>query len=71
MRIGAFAAPEVPVLLLYLLVSILPLLLFWRIFTKAGFPGALSLLLLIPGFGLLVESLVLAVADWPVLKGRS
>lgn len=71
MRIGAFAASELPVLLLVLVISILPMLLFWRIFSKAGFPSALALLLLIPGVGLISACLVLAVADWPALKVRS
>lgn len=68
MRIGAFTAYELPILLLYLLISVLPLLLFWRIFSRAGFPGALSLLVLLPGIGVLAACLVLAVADWPVLR---
>lgn len=71
MRIGAFAAPEVPVLLIYLLISVLPFILFWRIFKKAGFPGALALLLLIPGVGLLAATLVLALAEWPVVRNRA
>lgn len=71
MRIGAFAAPEVPVLLIYLLISVLPFILFWRIFNKAGFPGALALLLLIPGVGLLAATLVLALAEWPVVRNRA
>lgn len=71
MRVGAFNAFELPVLILYLLISVLPLLLFWRIFSRAGLPGALALLLLFPGVGLLAASLVLAVADWPALRGRT
>jgi uncharacterized membrane protein YhaH (DUF805 family) len=41
--------------------------LLWRIFTKAGLSGALSLLVLIPGFGSLVVLCVLAFADWKVI----
>jgi hypothetical protein len=39
----------------------------WRIFDKAGYAGALSLLMLIPG-GALVLVLILAFGDWPALK---
>ena len=42
---------------------------FWRIFSKAGFPGALSLLMLIPLVNL-VMIFVLAFADWPALKEK-
>mgnify|MGYP001081902222 CR=1 FL=1 len=39
----------------------------WRICEKAGYPGALGLLAILPGFniGLL---LFLAFADWPALR---
>jgi hypothetical protein len=39
----------------------------WRIFTKAGLAGALSLLILVPGIGSLIVLLVLAFADWKVV----
>ena len=40
---------------------------FWKIFTKAGFPGWLSLFLLIPIANILVL-FFLAFAEWPALK---
>jgi uncharacterized membrane protein YhaH (DUF805 family) len=40
--------------------------LFWRIFTKAGLSGALSLLVLVPGVGWLIVLCVLAFAEWKV-----
>jgi hypothetical protein len=40
--------------------------LFWRIFTKAGMPGPLSLIVLVPGIGPLVVLCILAFADWKV-----
>ncbi len=40
---------------------------FWRIFSKAGFSGALSLLMLIPLVSLIMI-FVLAFASWPALK---
>ncbi|MDB4895982.1 MAG: hypothetical protein JWN15_2244 [Firmicutes bacterium] len=46
------------------LVLVLP---FWMIFAKAGYPGAMSLLLLIPLVGFVVL-LVIAFSDWPVLR---
>lgn len=42
----------------------------WRICTKAGLPGPLGLVSLIPG-GLLVLLFVWAVVDWPVLRRRA
>ena len=38
---------------------------FWRIFAKAGFPGELSLLMILPGLNFLVL-LYVAFAQWPV-----
>lgn len=39
--------------------------LYWRIFTKAGFNGALALLNLVPG-GSLICAVILAFGRWPV-----
>lgn len=49
------------------LLTVIP---FWRICSRAGFPGALSLLILVP-VGNLVLLFFLAFAEWPSLKGRS
>ena len=46
------------------LIFILP---FWKIFTKAGFPGWLSLLMVIP-FANIIILFYLAFAEWPALK---
>ncbi|PKQ16848.1 MAG: hypothetical protein CVT67_03540 [Actinobacteria bacterium HGW-Actinobacteria-7] len=43
--------------------------LYWRILTKAGYSGWLSLLNLVP-FGSLVLMLMLAFGNWPVLQDR-
>jgi len=40
----------------------------WRIFSKAGYSGAMSLLMLLPGIGLFVMVLILAFGDWPALR---
>jgi hypothetical protein len=39
---------------------------YWRIFEKAGYSGALSLLNLVPGFGPLICLIVLAFGRWPI-----
>ena len=39
---------------------------YWRMFEKAGFSGALSLLNLVPGFGPLICLIVLAFGRWPI-----
>ena len=42
---------------------------FWKIFSKAGFSGALSLLMLVP-FVNLIMIFVLAFAAWPALRDK-
>jgi hypothetical protein len=39
---------------------------YWRIFAKAGYNGALSLLNLIPGVGPLICMIILAFGRWPI-----
>lgn len=39
---------------------------YWRIFEKAGYSGALSLLNLVPGVGPLICVLILAFGRWPI-----
>jgi hypothetical protein len=41
----------------------------WRIFRQAGFPPALSLVVLIPGFGVLIAIVILAFVPWPTHRG--
>lgn len=65
MRIGPFGAAELVVILIVVLVVLAPLLLLWRIFSKTRLPGVLSLLLLLPGFGLVVALSILAFSSWP------
>ena len=40
--------------------------LYWRIFAKAGYSGAMSLLNLIPGIGPLICVCILAFGRWPI-----
>ena len=54
-------------LAIILLVGILPAIAFWKIFSKAGYPGALGLLLLVPLVNLGMF-FFLAFSRWPVLK---
>lgn len=46
---------------------ILPVIAFWKICSKAGFPGALGLLMIIPIANIILP-LYLAFADWPALR---
>ena len=39
---------------------------YWRIFPKAGYNGALALLNLVPGVGPLICVLILAFGRWPI-----
>jgi hypothetical protein len=39
---------------------------YWRIFAKAGFNGALALLNLVPGVGPLICVLILSFGRWPI-----
>ena len=54
-------------LLLILIMSAVFLVAFWRIFSKAGFPGALSFLMLIPVVNVIML-FFLAFAEWPALR---
>ena len=40
--------------------------LYWRIFVKAGFNGALALLNFVPGIGQLICLIILAFGRWPI-----
>lgn len=51
----------------FVLMVVLLTLPMWKITTKAGFPGALSLLILIPVANI-VFLYVLAFAEWPALR---
>ena len=51
-----------------LLLGLLVVLPIWLIFSKAGFSGWWSLLMLVPGLNVVVLY-VLAFADWPALHG--
>jgi heme/copper-type cytochrome/quinol oxidase subunit 2 len=54
-------------MLIWLVVIAFAIFCYWKIFAKAGYSGALSLLLLVPIANLIVV-VWFAFADWPVLK---
>ena len=54
-------------LLILLFISGIFVVPFWQIFSKAGFPGALSLLMLVPVLNVLTL-FYLAFAEWPSLR---
>ena len=62
-------APGPIELILILIMGSVIVIPFWRIFSKAGFSGALSLLMFIPLVNL-VMILVLAFAEWPALREK-
>jgi hypothetical protein len=60
--------------LVILVIVIIPIVItvipYWKICTKAGFPGPLSLLMLVPVANIILL-FYLAFADWPSLRQRS
>jgi hypothetical protein len=61
---------EIMVILIILPVTcILPAVVFWKICSKAGFPGVLGLLMFVP-IANIVLPLYIAFAEWPALKDR-
>lgn len=54
-------------ILWFLIIVLLVVIPAWKITTKAGFPGILSLLVLIPVANI-VFLYVLAFAEWPALR---
>ncbi len=57
---------SVILMLLAILLTIIP---FWRIFSKAGYSGWFSILMIIP-FVNLIALYFLAFANWPVLRAK-
>ena len=73
MDIIAFMSPGPMEMLVVLFISafafILPVIAFWKICSKAGFSGALGLLMLIPLANIILP-LYLAFAEWPALRSN-
>ena len=55
------------VMMIFFIASILPLIAFWKICSKAGFPPVLSLLMLVPVANFILP-LYVGFTDWPVFK---
>ena len=72
MEIMAFMSPGPMEMLVILFIStlayILPVIAFWKICSKAGFPAALGLLMIIPIANIILP-LYLAFTPWPALRG--
>jgi glycopeptide antibiotics resistance protein len=62
---GLAAAGCMVWLVVVLAMIIFPIFCFWRIFTKAGYNGAMALLCLIPGIGMIIVLCILAFGTWP------
>ena len=45
-------------------VAVFMVFLWWRVFSKAGYSGALGLLMLVP-FGIVIMLCILAFSQWP------
>jgi len=58
---GSIGAPELGFIFVFVLLLVWPT---WRIFAKAGFPPAISLVALVPG-AIVFLYLFLAFAEWP------
>jgi len=61
---GLFQPVHLLVILVVVLVMVLP---YWKIFKKAGFAPALSLLMLVPLVNIIML-FFLAFSEWPALK---
>lgn len=56
--------------LVWIIVGVLPVIVFWKICDKAGFPGPLGLLMLLPVANFILP-LYIAFADWPALENQA
>ncbi|MBO8169618.1 MAG: hypothetical protein H0Z35_10605 [Thermoanaerobacteraceae bacterium] len=63
-----FGMPEL-IFIPFLVVSFITLVPFWKIFSKAGFSGWLSLLTLVPIANIIVL-FFLAFSKWPIHKNQ-
>lgn len=63
--IGAFAAFAVVYVIIVIVALVLGIIINWRIASKAGYSGALSLLMLIPLVNIVII-LIFAFSKWPI-----
>jgi hypothetical protein len=64
---GSFSIAHWLVMILWLVIFVIP---GWRIATKAGYPGALSLLLFVPLVNI-IAIWVFAFSKWPVERSNT
>lgn len=65
-QVGLAILPAIIIAAVAALIAIVP---FWKICSKAGFHGALSLLLLVP-IANVVLPFYIAFAEWPALRNQ-
>jgi hypothetical protein len=58
------------ILLWYPIFFVIPVIAFWKICEKAGFPAPMGLLMLVPVVNIILP-LYLAFADWPALRNKT
>ena len=63
--VGLGSAVLFVVVIVHLLLSLLLIIPSWRILTRAGYSGALSLFHLVPVIGSFIVMAILAFGDWP------
>jgi hypothetical protein len=63
---SAFAALAFIYIIIIGGIVVFSLWVYWRIFAKAGYNGALALLNLVPGVGPLICMIILAFGRWPI-----
>ena len=68
-ELGVIIVMLVFYLIAFLLTLVLPTVAFWKICSKAGFPGALGLLMLVPIANIILP-FYLAFAQWPILRAN-
>lgn len=65
---GSVGLAEIFVILFAAAVTgVLPVVVFWKICSKAGFPASLALLMLVPIVNIILPFYI-AFAEWPALK---
>jgi uncharacterized membrane protein len=64
-RIGLGGPALIVTLIISLIIFVIGLVVWWRVFSKAGYSGVLGLLMIVPLINV-VLLLVLAFAKWPI-----
>jgi hypothetical protein len=63
--VAAMTAAMGTFLIVFIAMTVFFVWMFWRVFAKAGYSGAMGLLCLIPSVGPLICLIILAFAQWP------